>query len=535
VPVNIGVYAGAVRDHQALMFRKVLFAFCVLATLCVAALIAARIVIAHASKGKTYSNVSLIPHRRVGLILGCPKRTFGGWSNPYFENRIAAAAELYYHRKIDYFVVSGDNHVQSYDEPTDMKKALIDKGVPADRVYLDYAGFRTLDSVVRVKEIFGQERVTIISQKFQNQRAIFLADHHGIDAIGFNAREVSLRYGLKTMSREQFAKVKAALDVYLLHKQPHFLGQKIPIGYPPVILDAKQAPELAELMCRQLPNVGTFLEYREIVEAKAEPGEKRPDADEVYDAIVTDDTYDALDRLGAYSLPCLVNRLTDTRWMPDPRSEPLLGVPVVGDVAYMILGDKGVPDLLPALAHKKANELRMDDYFLWPSVSDHRQRLQNAVEAWLRSHPDCCRVSPIALKSAPAQARFRMSDSDLGKARTHFSQLRPGMSSDEILKIAGTPDAIDAGVGSPEHYRVNLLGLCSGNHNETLAYIYFVERWREEIARRDPLHEQYVILYFSGEGKFTRMFSNVADIPPIFPRSTASWQQLMWGEGIKAQ
>jgi SanA protein len=230
VAVNIGVYAGAVRDHQALMFRKVVFALCVLAMLCVAALIAGRIVIAQASKGKTYSNVSLIPHRRVGLILGCPKRTFGGWSNPYFENRIAAAAELYNHRKIDYFVVSGDNHVQSYDEPTDMKDALIDKGVPADRVYLDYAGFRTLDSVVRVKEIFGQERVTIISQKFQNQRAIFLADHHGIDAIGFNAPEVALRYSLKTMSREQFAKVKAVLDVYLLHKQPHFLGQRIPIG-----------------------------------------------------------------------------------------------------------------------------------------------------------------------------------------------------------------------------------------------------------------------------------------------------------------
>jgi SanA protein len=517
------------------MFRKTVFGFCVLATLCAAALIAGRIVIAYASKGMTYSDVSLIPHRRVGLILGCPKRTFGGWSNPYFENRIAAAAELYYHRKIDYFVVSGDNHVQSYDEPTDMKNALIDKGVPADRVYLDDAGFRTLDSVVRVKEIFGQARVTIISQKFQNQRAIFLADHHGIDAIGFNAPEVALRYSLKTMSREQFAKVKAVLDVYLLHKQPHFLGQRIPIGYPTVILGAKQASELAELMCRQLPNVGTFLEYRGIVEAKVEPGEKRTDADLVYDPIVTDDTYDALERLGAYSLPCLVNRLTDTRWMPDPRSEPLLGVPVVGDVAYMILGDKGVRDVLPALAHKKPNELRMDDYFLWPSVGDHRQRLQNAVEAWLHTHPDCCRVSPIALKSAPPQARFRMPDLDLGKARTHFSKLRPGMRSEEILKIAGRPDAIDAGGDSPEHYRVNLLGLCSGSHNETLAYIYFVERWTEEIARRDPLHDQYIILYFSGEGKFTRMFSNMADIPPVFPQSSASWQQLMWGEGIKAQ
>jgi len=76
---------------------------------------------------------------------------------------------------------------------------------------------------------------------------------------------------IRTMSREQFAKVKAALNVYLFHTQPHFLGQKIPIGYPTAILDTKQAPELAELMCRQLQNVGTFLEYREIVEAKFDP------------------------------------------------------------------------------------------------------------------------------------------------------------------------------------------------------------------------------------------------------------------------
>jgi len=281
-----------------------------------------------------------------------------------------------------------------------------------------------------------------------------------------------------------------------------------------VILDGKRAPQLAELMCRQLQNVGTFPEYREIVEAKVEPGRSAPMPMRTTTRSSRTIPTTALDRLGAYSLPCLVNRLTDTRWMPDPRSEPLLGVPAVGDVAYMMLGGKGVPDVLPALAHKKASELRMDDYFLWPSVGDHRQRLQNAVKAWLRSHPDCCPVSPIALKSAPAQARFRMSDSGLGKARTHFSLLRPGMSSDEILKIAGKPDAIDAGVGSPEHYRVNLLGLCSGNHNESLAYIYFVERWREEIARRDPLHDQYVILYFSGGGKFTRMFPTLRTFPP---------------------
>ena len=107
------------------------------------------------------------------------------------------------------------------------------------------------------------------------------------------------------------------------------------------------------------------------------------------------------------------------------------------------------------------------------------------------------------------------------------------MTSDEILRIAGNPDAIDAGGDAPDHYRVNLLGLCANNHNENMAYIYFVERWVNEIARRDPLHDRYVILYFSGESKFTRMFSNIADIPPVFPRSVASWQQLMWGESVK--
>ncbi len=226
----VAVYSESMQHARSLTWRMVCVTFCLMLAICAVPLIAARIMIAHAAKGRTYSDVSLIPHRRVGLVLGCPKRVFGGWNNPYFENRIAAAAELYYQGKVDYFVVSGDNHVQNYDEPIDMKNALVAKGVPADRIYLDYAGFRTLDSVVRVKEIFSQENVTIISQKFQNQRAIFLANHHGIDAIGFNASEVALRYGLKTMLREQFAKVKAVLDIYFFHKQPHFLGPKITIG-----------------------------------------------------------------------------------------------------------------------------------------------------------------------------------------------------------------------------------------------------------------------------------------------------------------
>jgi SanA protein len=212
------------------MARKFLLAISALLILCGLSVIVARIVVARASEDRLYSDVSLIPYRRVGLVLGCPKKLYGGWPNPFFENRMAAAAALYHNKKVDYLVVSGDNHIQGYDEPTDMKKALIEKGVPADRIYLDYAGFRTLDSVVRAKEIFGQNTVTIVSQGFHNQRAIFLAQHHGIDAIGFDAADVRPQYAFKTLLREQFAKVKALLDVYVFHKKPHFLGLKIAIG-----------------------------------------------------------------------------------------------------------------------------------------------------------------------------------------------------------------------------------------------------------------------------------------------------------------
>jgi SanA protein len=212
------------------MKKKLPFLLCALLSVCSVLLITSRIIVARAAKGRTYSDVELIPHRHVGLLLGCPKQLSNGSPNLFFKNRIDAATELYQHEKVDYLILSGDNHSHAYDEPTDMRDALLNRGIPADRIYLDYAGFRTLDSVVRAKEIFNQDTITVISQRFHNQRAIFLAGHRGIDAIGFNAPEVEFRYSFKTRCREQFAKVKAVLDVYLFHKQPHFLGQKVIIG-----------------------------------------------------------------------------------------------------------------------------------------------------------------------------------------------------------------------------------------------------------------------------------------------------------------
>lgn len=180
------------------------------------------------AEGKTFSNASKIKKNKVGLVLGTSKILKNGRINLYFKYRINATVELYNKGKIDFVLVSGDNGNKNYDEPTDFKNELIKKGIPENRIFLDYAGFRTLDSVIRAKEIFEQTSITVISQKFHNERAIYLAEKNGISAIGFNARDVSRKYGLKTQIREYFARAKAYFDI-LFKVKPKFLGKKIKI------------------------------------------------------------------------------------------------------------------------------------------------------------------------------------------------------------------------------------------------------------------------------------------------------------------
>lgn len=177
-----------------------------------------------------YDNTDEIPYNKVGLLLGTNPIAPSGGPNYYFIYRIEAAVRLYETGKISYILVSGDNHSKAYDEPMCMKKALMEKGVPESAIVLDYAGFRTLDSVVRAKEIFGQDSFTIISQKFHNERAICLAKHYGISAIGFNAKDVRMAAtNLKiAIGRESMARMKMYIDI-LINKQPKFLGEPINI------------------------------------------------------------------------------------------------------------------------------------------------------------------------------------------------------------------------------------------------------------------------------------------------------------------
>lgn len=167
-----------------------------------------------------------LPITDVALVLGCSKQLGDGRRNLFFERRMAAAAELYRTGQVSYLLVSGDNSRPDYDEPSDMRAALVAAGVPASRIVRDHAGFRTLDSVVRAKQVFGLSELIVVSQRFHNERAVFLARAHGMRAYGYDARDVGGAEGLRVKLREVVSRLAAVLDVRVLGSTPRFGGPR---------------------------------------------------------------------------------------------------------------------------------------------------------------------------------------------------------------------------------------------------------------------------------------------------------------------
>jgi len=170
-----------------------------------------------------------LPFNKCGLLLGTSKYRVEGGINPFFAGRLDAAADLYRSGKIDCIIASGDNSFSNYNEPRAMLQGLKERGIPAEKIHPDFAGFRTLDSVVRAREIFGQNSITVISQKFHNERAVYIGRKWGIDVTGYNAPDRDDTDGALVRIREIFARFKAFIDVNLTGEQPKFLGEKIRI------------------------------------------------------------------------------------------------------------------------------------------------------------------------------------------------------------------------------------------------------------------------------------------------------------------
>jgi SanA protein len=169
------------------------------------------------------------PARDIALVLGASPKLSDGRTNQHFDSRIDAAAHLYHAGKVRHLLVSGDNGRAGYNEPQAMRHALIARGVPAEAITCDYAGFRTLDSVIRAHRIFGAQQLTIVTQRYHNTRALAIARHEGIDAIGFCSADVNLRDSLRTELREILARAATIVDLHILHRAPRFLGRPEPI------------------------------------------------------------------------------------------------------------------------------------------------------------------------------------------------------------------------------------------------------------------------------------------------------------------
>jgi SanA protein len=205
--------------------RYIILAMLILMT---ASLVASNYVVVSTTDSQIYTDVKAIPKNRVGLLLGTSKYVDKTRKlvNSYYKNRIDAAVALYMAGKIDYIIVSGDNSTIYYNEPLLMKEDLIARGVPASRIIMDNAGFRTLDSILRCRDVFKQDSMTIISQKFHNQRALYIANHKRVTAVAFNAEDGDSYWDVTI--REKLARVKLMLDL-LTNKRARYYGDVIEI------------------------------------------------------------------------------------------------------------------------------------------------------------------------------------------------------------------------------------------------------------------------------------------------------------------
>ncbi len=207
------------------MVRLILILAVLLPLATAGVLLAAYLTISRGTDGLVFTELDRLPEREVGLVLGTTPRLRNGNPNIYFDYRMDAAARLWRSGKVQRLILSGDNTDRRYDEPKYMRKALLERGVDEEALILDRGGVRTFDSVIRARVTYEVEDPIVVSQEFHNRRALYIAQHYGIDAIGFNARDVAPDQGLRTKTREAFARVKTLLDLWVLGTRPADLAE----------------------------------------------------------------------------------------------------------------------------------------------------------------------------------------------------------------------------------------------------------------------------------------------------------------------
>jgi SanA protein len=190
--------------------------------------------VSYSAADARFTSVTQIPKNSVGVLLGTSRYTTSGEDNLFYTARIQAAKELYDAKKIDCLLLSGDNTSLSYNEPIQMQKSLLEVGIPAERMYLDYAGIRTLDSLIRARDIFGLTQFTVISQPFHIDRALFIAREKNLQAVGYEADSVPFFSAPTPYIREFFSRGVALYDLFF-ETLPKYSGERIVLEYNPDI------------------------------------------------------------------------------------------------------------------------------------------------------------------------------------------------------------------------------------------------------------------------------------------------------------
>ncbi len=225
--------AGPVLPPRVSLLRRIGRILALLFFVALLALVGAEWDVSRAATGRCFAVAEEVPERTVGIVLGTSKTLPDGHANLFYRARIEAAARLFAVGRVRWLVVSGNQEAGGYDEPSTMRADLIELGVPAERIYRDYAGFRTLDSLARAARVFGLRQVTVVSQRFHNERAIYLARAWGVDAVALDAADVSGWNGVRSRIRDWFARAAAVLDVRVRDRQPRLLGPPVRIGEDP--------------------------------------------------------------------------------------------------------------------------------------------------------------------------------------------------------------------------------------------------------------------------------------------------------------
>ncbi len=181
------------------------------------------------------------PGATAAIVLGA-RVLPGGSPSHMLRDRLQTGVDLYRSGQVQKLLLSGDHGRTTYDEVRAMRDYVVARGVPAEDVFMDHAGFSTYDTMYRARDVFQVREVLVVTQAFHLDRAVYTARALGLQATGVPADLHVYRNAWRFAIREWAARCKALVQLHVLHSRPRFLGPVISITGDGRVTDDREAP-----------------------------------------------------------------------------------------------------------------------------------------------------------------------------------------------------------------------------------------------------------------------------------------------------